>query len=169
MISTNNCKYYFSYFVISLLFTALVGCFGGGQVSLPDAPPPYPDDQFGYKSDNQDYTPPEAPSPRGQTFGNDRKPYERGFTQSPTNFRNAKIGNLYTIEAIGTIWVLVQDKFGNEIQWMSLLSGDSETIQHNGPIILTCSSGESLKIKDKNGKPVKPSGNQKGISIIRLP
>jgi hypothetical protein len=76
---------------------------------------------------------------------------------------------LYTLEAVGTIWVLVQDKFGNELQWISLMAGEKVPINHSGPLTITCSSGESLKISDPKGKPFQVAGKNKGITIIRLP
>jgi hypothetical protein len=76
---------------------------------------------------------------------------------------------MYTIEAVGTIWVLIQDKVGNELEWLSMMSGEKVPLNHNGPLTITCSSGESLKIYDPSGKPFQIGGTKKGISIIRLP
>ena len=75
----------------------------------------------------------------------------------------------YTLEALGTIWVLIQDKFGNEIQWMSLSAGDIVPVNHNQPLTITCSRGESLKITTADGKPFQVAGINKGITIVRLP
>ena len=49
------------------------------------------------------------------------------------------------------------------------MAGDKIPINHNGPLTITCSSGESLKITDPMGKLFKPAGLKKGITIVRLP
>lgn len=150
----------------TLLFL-LVGCWGGAQNELPDAPPPYPNSPYyqGSESTN-DYTPPPSPNPRGVSYP---RYSDSQATTSNSGFSAQSKEKTYTLEALGTIWVLIQDKFGNEIQWMSLSAGDIVPVNHNQPLTITCSRGESLKITTADGKPFQVAGINKGITIVRLP
>ena len=149
------------------LFFLLMGCWGGAQSELPDAPPPYPNSPYfqGSESTN-DYTPPPSPNPRGGTYSRNS---ESLATKTNSSYSGQSKEKTYTLEALGTIWVLIQDKFGNEIQWMSLAAGDIVPVNHNQPLTITCSRGESLKITTADGKPFQVAGKHKGITIVRLP
>jgi hypothetical protein len=159
-----------SVFGLPFLFFLLLGCWGSSPTALPDAPPPYPDSPFPQGSQIGTYSPPPSPDPYGRNYENREKTRARDYSKKnfPTK-QSRPYENRYSIEAIGTIWVLIQDKFGNELQWVSLMAGDKIPINHNGPLTITCSSGESLKITDPKGKLFKPAGLKKGITIIRLP
>ena len=149
-----------SLFGLTILYFSLLGCWSGSQIALPEAPPPYPNSPYPNGSQSDSYTPPASPDPRGNNF----------TRSQPSTFTTSRsYEKSYTLEAVGTIWVLVQDKLGNELQWLSLMSGDKTELKHTGPLTLTCSSGESLKIFAPDGKPVQVAGSKKGISIIRLP
>lgn len=163
-----NCVYNVSFFsLFSLIASLLSGCWGGSQASLPNAPPPHPDSPFPQGSVQNNYIPPLSPNPRSDAKKNSFYEESR-FTSSPSSsYKSSE--KFYTIEAIGTIWVLIQDKFGNELQWISLMSGEKFPLKHSGPLTITCSSGDSLKINDTNGKPYHIGEVKKGITIIRLP
>jgi len=154
-------------FFVSLFSVFIIGCGRNIQSTLPDAPPPYPDSPFYESASNNAYIPPESPDPRNQI--------EPGASSSaPTRSLNSfksttSPKNVYTLEATGTVWVLIQDKFGNELDWMSLIAGKKVPINFPGPLTITCSSGDSLKITDPSGKPFQVAGSRKGISIIRIP
>jgi len=160
MIISKICIRLVSLFGLTIICFSLFGCWGGPQIALPEAPPPYPNSPYPNGSQTDSYTPPTSPDPRGNNFTRNQ----------PTTFSTSRsYKKTYTLEAVGTIWVLVQDRLGNELQWLSLMSGDKTALQHTGPLTLTCSSGESLKILGPDGKPVQIAGSKKGISIIRLP
>ena len=160
-----------SFFAFSVLtFSIITGCWGGAQTSLPDAPPPYPDSPFPQGTNTyRDYTPPHSPSPRGEISERPQNSFARSGNDYSTGPRFQSDNQFYTLEAIGTIWVLIQDKFGNELEWISLMSGDKVPLKHSGPLTITCSSGESLQITAPNGKTFQTGETKKGISIIRLP
>ena len=163
-----NCAHTVSFFSLStLMLHLLFGCWGGSQVALPNAPPPHPDSPFPQGSIQNNYIPPQSPNPRPDSQQNSIYEDRRStFSYSSSNKVSEKF---YTIEAIGTIWVLIQDKFGNELQWISLMPGEKVPLKHSGPLTITCSSGDSLKINDTNGKPYQFGKVKEGITIIRLP
>ncbi|MDG0964061.1 MAG: hypothetical protein P8O23_03290 [Opitutales bacterium] len=159
-----------SFFGLPFLFFLILGCWGSSPTALPDAPPPYPDSPFPKGSQTGTYSPPPSPDPYGRDYENRKNSTSRNYSKKNlSSQQTASYDNLYSIEAIGTIWVLIQDKFGNELQWVSLMAGDKIPLNHNGPLTITCSSGESLKITDPKGKLFTPAGLKKGITIIRLP
>ena len=160
MIKSITCTLPVTLFGLSLICFYSTGCWKGSPVALPEAPPPYPDSPYPYGDQSETYVPPPSPSPHRNSFAG-------GKQNSPSTQRS--FGKTYTIKAIGTIWVLVQDKFGNELEWLSLMTGQETSLKHTGPLTLTCSSNESLKIFDPDGKPFPVVGNKKGIIIIRLP
>ena len=170
MIRIRKCIFALFLFIFSFLQTLLfTGCWGSSQASLPEAPPPYPNSSFPESSSSyQDYTPPPSPDPRGNFIKTNPDSFSR--TNNSSSFSTVRSTNkFYTLEALGTIWVLVQDKYGNELEWISLVQGDKVPLKHMGALTITCSSGESLRITAPNGKFVQPSETKKGISIIRLP
>ena len=157
--------------VIPLLFFCLFigACGGSGPVTLPDAPPPWQE----VPSNGEEVTP---PSPFGGTnprLGNPTTPNSLWRSQpesSPsTPSRSFASKPNYTISAYANVWVLVQDKRGNELEWISMQSGDEVPIMHRGPLTITCSSSRSVMIADKNGKKVDTGNNSNGINIVRLP
>ena len=144
-------------------------CGPGPPATVPDAPPPW-----------QEVPGPGSPSAGGHglqspKLGNPPPPGPRwrerfGAQPSATNrpiYSSIKAN--YHITAYASVWVLVQDKRGNELDWISMKSGDKAPILHRGPLTITCSSGSSVKITDKNGKKIDPVTNSNGISIVRLP
>ena len=155
-------------FFVSLFSVLIIGCGRNVQSTLPDAPPPYPDSPFYESASNNAYIQPESPDPRNQI--EPVVPSSSATTRSLNNYKSkTSLKNVYTLEATGTVWVLIQDKFGNELDWMSLIAGKKVPINFPGPLTITCSSGDSLKITDPNGKPFQVAGSRKGISIIRIP
>ncbi len=170
MIKSKICIRIVSFFGLFFFCSIFIGCWGSSQTALPDAPPPYPDSPFQPNSQSNNYIPPPSPDPRGNNYGVNNNSYPRQPNQRPSPLPISRsFDQMYTIEAVGTIWVLVQDKFGNELEWLSMASGEKVPLKHNGPLTITCSSGESLKIFDPAGKPFQVGGTKKGISIIRLP
>lgn len=157
----------------------LSSCGPKPPVTLPDAPPPWqevpgPNDptsaspQHGLqtpKLGNPSPASPPSPSWREKKFGtsstSNSTPVKR-----PT-YSSIKVS--YNVTAYASVWVLVQDKKGNELEWVSMKAGDKFPIMHRGPLTITCSSGTSVKITDKNGKKVDPASNSNGITIVRLP
>lgn len=124
----------------------LISC-GGPSGPPPDAPPPYSPTPFrGFDAQGkQNENPPSAPKrlPSGT--------------------------DVLTLEALGEVWVLVQDAQGIELQWKNLREGEQMPIAKNGPISVTCSNGNALRILGKKGKSLVEPKESKGIAIIRLP
>ena len=150
---------------ISIIF---FGCGRNVQNTVPNAPPPYPDSPFyDNVSNSNTYTPPPSENPRENS--NLSVPENSYTSIEKTSPQEPLPKSLYSLEATGTVWVLIQDKFGNELDWMSLIAGKKVPLNHRGPLTITCSSGDSLKITDPNGKPFPVPGSRKGISIIRIP
>ncbi len=157
----------------------LSSCGPRPPATLPDAPPPWqevsgPDDptptstQHGLQTPKLgNPSPPKPPRPswRDKFFGSpsttNSNPVKR-----PTYSSNRVS---YNVNAHASVWILVQDKNGNELEWVSMKAGDKFPIMHRGPLTVTCSSGTSVKITDKNGKKVDPATNSNGITIVRLP
>ena len=154
-----------------LLCFFLGACGGGGPTTLPDAPPPWQEAPS---------NPDEATAPRPSPFGGNNprldnpnkpnsfwsnQPRPSPVTPKPTFASKPN----YTINAYANVWVLIQDKRGNELEWISLKSGDEVPIMHRGPLTMTCSSSKSVKISDKNGKKIETGNKTNGINIIRLP
>ena len=169
MIKVKNCICAASLFGLYFVCFLLLGCWSRSPNALPEAPPPYPDSPYPQGSQTGTYSPPSSPSPYGDNYQKSDNSYRESFKKNATQSSSRSYDNLYTLEAVGTIWVLVQDKFGNELQWISLMAGKKVPINHSGPLTITCSSGESLKISDPKGKPFQVAGKNKGITIIRLP
>ena len=124
----------------------LISC-GGPSGPPPDAPPPY------------------SPTPFGG-FGVQGKQNEKPSLVT----ERLQLGtDVLTLEALGEVWVLVQDAQGIELQWKNLREGEQMPIAKNGPISVTCSNGNALRILGKKGKSLVEPKESKGIAIIRLP
>ena len=171
IIRIKNCIQSVSFFAFWFLTISMfTGCWGETQTSLPDAPPPYPNSPFPQGTNSyEDYVPPPSPNPRGELMDRDRNSYSRNSNDYKPRSRISSTEKFYTLEATGTIWGLIQDKFGNELEWISLMPGDKVPLKHSGALTITCSSGESLQITNPNGKSLQVGETKKGISIIRLP
>ena len=162
-------NHYSTYIVVSFFCALILGCGRNIQNTLPDAPPPYPDSPFYDSASDNTYIPPESPNPREALNPNNSNNSAKSDNNKFNFNSNSKPKDVYTLEATGTVWVLIQDKFGNELDWMSLIAGKKIPINYPGPLTITCSSGDSLKITDPKGKPFQVAGKRKGISIIRIP
>ena len=143
----------------------------GGQPNLTSPPPPYIPPQSDPPS-NITFNPAiSLPPPNNPRVG-ELRPY-----RSTNNFSNRRTSHLqksnntirYTLVAKNNLWVLVQDPKGTELDWIKMKAGDSKSISHKGALTITCSSGNQLTIKDKNGKTLETNPNMNGISIVRLP
>ena len=161
--------------LVPVFFFCLIlgACGGGGPATLPDAPPPWQE----VPSNGEEATPP-RPSPFGGTnprLGNPTAPnsFLRNQPRPPRSSSvpspSPAVRRNYTVNAYANVWVLVQDKSGNELEWLSMKSGDEVPIMHRGPLTITCSSSKSIMITDKNGKKIETGNNSNGINIIRLP
>ncbi len=135
--------------LISILVVPTLGLIscGGPSGPPPDAPPPY------------------SPSPFGgsgiHATQNENRPVIPERVPAGTE--------VLTLEALGEVWVLVQDAQGIELQWKNLKEGEQMPIAKNGPISITCSNGNALRILGTKGKSLAEPKQSKGIAIIRLP
>ena len=157
----------------------LSSCGTRPPATLPDAPPPWqevsgPDDPASTSTQYGLQTPklgnPSPPRPQRPAW-REKFPAPRATSHStpvkrPT-YSSTKVS--YNVTAYASVWILVQDKKGNELEWVSMKAEDKFPIMHRGPLTITCSSGTSVKITDKNGKKVEPATNSNGITIVRLP
>ena len=152
----------------------LSSCGTSSPVTLPDAPPPWQEVTPNGEAISNSVPP---PSP----FGGTNPRLDNSFTPEPFWKRQPSFSPPppvratpsskpnYTIKAYANVWVLIQDKRGNEIEWLSMKEGDEVPVMHSGPLTITCSSGRSVKILDKKGKKVDTADNSNGITILRLP
>ena len=148
---------------IPLITLALMNCGGGSSTSIPDAPPPYPGFPMpANPSSTSSY--PTDPQPNRSYPGD--YPYSQTTAVSVPSI---PISAEYTVKAKGNLWVLVQDQFGNEIEWKKLKSGDELPITQSGPLTITLSSPDKADIIDSNDKKMKIDSKSSGISIVRLP
>ena len=157
----------------------LSSCGPRPPATLPDAPPPSqevsdPDDptststQHGLQTPKLgNPSPPRPPRPSWREQFPAPSPSSNPIPVKRPTYSSIKVS--YNVTAYASVWVLVQDKKGNELEWVSMKAGDKFPIMHRGPLTITCSSGTSVKITDKNGKKVDPATNSNGISIVRLP
>ena len=147
----------------------LSSCGPGPPTTVPDAPPPW-QEVSGPNDGSSGQHGLESP-----TLGNPAPPrtsWRERFSARPSITKQPSYSSVkanYHITAYASVWVLVQDKRGNELEWISMKSGDEVPIMHRGPLTITCSSGNSVKITDKTGKKVDVVTNSNGISIVRLP
>ena len=64
---------------------------------------------------------------------------------------------------------LVQDQFGNEVDWRKLQAGDQFPINQAGSLTVTLSSSDKADILDSDNKKIEINSKNSGISIVRLP
>ena len=184
--------------LISVL-TVLVGCRHSSNPSIPDAPPPYPSfavpqqryqsaQIYGGQPNASVYVPPYSEAPHNGTIADSYQyaPPPRAsssitpppqYTSPNFNYKNrdnsrentSSSSSRFTLEAKADLWALVQDDKGTELNWLKMKAGDNKQLHHQGPLTITCSSGDLLIIKDQEGKVIKTNPNVNGISIVRLP
>ena len=142
------------------------GCGSGTSSTVPEAPPPYP----GFPIPPQN-TGPEVSQPYPYT-GNyaSSVPYTGGpnYPQAQTAV-TPPVSARYTVKAKGNLWVLVQDQFGNEVDWRKLQAGDQFPINQAGSLTVTLSSSDKADILDSDNKKIEVNSKNSGISIVRLP
>ena len=137
--------------VVVLLLLVPASC-GGPAGPPPDAPPPHPNSPFA----------------RGGTSGTVAAPSKVPEQKQKTPVLTAT-ENLITLEALGDVWVLVQDAQGVEMQWQNLHEGERMPVAKKGPISITYSNGKALRILDREGRSLIEPKEQDGIAILRLP
>ena len=135
--------------VLVLLLLVPASC-GGPAGPTPDAPPPHPNSPFG-----KDETRGEVST---HTEVSEQTPQVPAITE-----------DLITLEALGDVWVLVQDGQGVELQWQNLREGERMPIAKKGSISITYSNGKALRVLNRDGTPLRQPKQQDGIAIMRLP
>jgi len=174
---------------------AMLGCYSRNPSSIPDAPPPYPSFPFpqeNHQSNDAYNSAPPRPNTQKSLSSETQIPEESSLsTYSEKNYNyippsapppssslqtpafsslSRKAGNpRFTLTANGDLWALVQDEKGNEIEWLKMKTGESAFIYDPNALLLTCSSGNLLSIKNSAGKNIPFDSKGNGISIIRLP
>jgi hypothetical protein len=145
----------------------------GGQPSASVYVPPYSELPNSISPANPyPYTPPSALPPRPSSSITPPPQYTSPnfYKQNNSTPRENKSGgSRFTLEAKADLWALVQDERGTELDWLKMKAGDKKPLHHQGPLTITCSSGDLLIIKDKEGKVIETNPNVNGISIVRLP
>ncbi len=137
--------------VFALLLVVPASC-GSPARPPPDAPPPHPNSPFG----------------RDGTAGTVTTPSETPDQKQNTPVLPAT-KDFITLEALGDVWVLVQDAQGVEMQWKNLHEGERIPVAKKGPISITYSNGKALRILDREGRSLMEPKAQDGIAILRLP
>jgi len=131
----------------SLVFFS-VSC-GGPAPPPPDAPPPHPN----------------LFSPTGN-----RVPSDTQVSESEAGtIQNYDKKSLVTLEALGDVWILVQNAQGVELQWQNLRKGERLPVAKQGSISITSSNGKALRVLDHEGRSLKEPTEKEGIAIFRLP
>ena len=137
--------------VVVLLLLVPASC-GGPAGPPPDAPPPHPNSPFARGGTSVAVA---APS---------KVPEQK---QRPPVVTTKE--DLITLEALGDVWVLVQDAQGVEMQWQNLRKGERMPVAKKGPISITYSNGKALRILDREGRSLTEPKEKDGIAILRLP
>tara|TARA_X000000950_G_scaffold285168_1_gene390291 strand:+ start:342 stop:830 length:489 start_codon:yes stop_codon:yes gene_type:complete len=141
-------------------------CGGGSASTLPDAPPPYPGFPIPAQNPGAGVT---EPYPSGSGYASS-VPYigTSNYSQSQTAV-TPPVSARYMVKAKGNLWVLVQDQFGNEVDWRKLQAGDQFPINQAGSLTVTLSSSDKADILDSDNKKIEINSKNSGISIVRLP
>ena len=122
---------------------------GGPVAPPPDAPPPHPNL---FATEGRQALP-SATVP--ESAGTHTLPYEKK--------------NVVTLEALGDVWILVQNAQGVELQWQNLRKGERLPVSKQGSISITSSNGKALRVLDHEGRSIKEPSESEGIVIVRLP
>ena len=141
-------------------------CGGGSASTLTDAPPPYPGFPIPAQNPGAGVT---EPYPSGSGYASS-VPYigTSNYSQSQTAV-TPPVSARYMVKAKGNLWVLVQDQFGNEVDWRKLQAGDQFPINQAGSLTVTLSSSDKADILDSDNKKIEINSKNSGISIVRLP
>ncbi len=141
-------------------------CGGGATSTLPDAPPPYPGFPIPAQNPGAEVA---APYPSGSGYASG-VPYTgtSNYSQSQAAV-TPPVSARYMVKAKGNLWVLVQDQFGNEVDWRKLQAGDQFPINQAGSLTVTLSSSDKADILDSDNKKIEINSKNSGISIVRLP
>jgi len=132
--------------LLGLLVFFSVSC-GGPAPPPPDAPPPHPN----------------LFSPTGHRVPSKTQAPVPGTTQ------NYEKKDVITLEALGDVWILVQNAQGVELQWQNLRKGERLPVAKQGSISITSSNGKALRVLDHEGRSLKEPTQKEGITIFRLP
>ena len=127
---------------VSLVFFG-VSC-GGPAPPPPDAPPPHPN-----------LFSPTVTQISPTTVPGTTQPYVKK--------------SVVTLEALGDVWILVQNAQGVELQWQNLRKGERLPVAKQGSISITSSNGKALRVLDHEGRSLKEPTQKEGITIFRLP
>ena len=148
----------------TLLFCS---CGGGAASTLPDAPPPYPGFPMPSQNPGSEVA---APYPSGGAYA-PTAPYTAPPSYAPQVQESITpaVSARYMVKAKGNLWVLVQDQFGNEVDWRKLQAGDQFPINQAGSLTVTLSSSDKADILDSDNKKIEINSKNSGISIVRLP
>ncbi len=126
---------------ILVLFSA--SC-GGPALPPPDAPPPHPN-----------LFSPTVTQISPTTVPGTTQPYVKK--------------SVVTLEALGDVWILVQNAQGVELQWQNLRKGERLPVAKQGSISITSSNGKALRVLDHEGRSLKEPTQKEEITIFRLP
>ena len=114
--------------------------------------------------------PPNAPPPHPNLFsptGSQVSPSAQAPVPRTTKSSDKK--SVITLEALGDVWILVQNAQGVELQWQNLRKGERLPIAKQGSISITSSNGKALRVLDHKGRSLKEPSENEGIVIVRLP
>ncbi len=120
---------------------------GGPAPPPPNAPPPHPN----LFSPTGNWVPPSTQAP------------------VPGTTQNYEKKSVVTLEALGDVWILVQNAQGVELQWQNLRKGERLPVAKQGSISITSSNGKALRVLDHEGRSLKEPSENEGIAILRLP
>ena len=87
----------------------------------------------------------------------------------PGTTHSSDKNSVVTLEALGDVWILVQNAQGVELQWQNLRKGERLPVAKQGSISITSSNGKALRVLDHEGRSIKEPSENEGIVIVRLP
>jgi hypothetical protein len=87
----------------------------------------------------------------------------------PGTTQSSEKKSVVTLEALGDVWILVQNAQGVELQWQNLRKGERLPVAKQGSISITSSNGKALRVLDHEGRSLKEPSENEGIAILRLP